>query len=335
MQDAPPSPRSALTTAWRALAVAYAAVVVLLAVVGLAVGGLGGGLVLLGCGVVPGALVLLATARTRLSLWRSLRGAVGVLVGGVTVLVVGALLAPGVTPGPPAATPPPGVPTSAQTGSAPASSDETPPAVAADPTAATALDLLGTLPVKGRAPSTGYARALFGQAWSDTDRNGCDTRNDILTRDLVDRAYKTGTHDCVVVSGALLDPYTGRSIGFVRGATSSEAVQVDHVVALGDAWQTGAASWSVVDRELFANDPLNLLAVDGPTNLAKGDGDAATWLPPSRASRCGYVARQVAVKARYGAWVTPAEKAAVQRVLTDCPSEPAPAGGTSSQQRQA
>ncbi|WP_206691158.1 DUF1524 domain-containing protein [Quadrisphaera sp. INWT6] len=168
----------------------------------------------------------------------------------------------------------------------------------------------------------------FGKAWADVDRNGCDTRNDVLTRDLASRTYVKGTRNCVVYSGTLADAYSGRSISFVRGVRTSSAVQVDHVVALSDAWQKGAQSWDTTRRTAFANDPLNLVAADGPLNAAKGDGDAATWLPPARASRCAYVARQVAVKVRYGLWMTKAEHEASGAVLATCPSEPLPTGGT-------
>jgi hypothetical protein len=195
------------------------------------------------------------------------------------------------------------------------------PSAAASGDAATAL---AGLPVKGRAPKTGYDRAKFGPAWADVDRNGCDTRNDILKRDLQPRTFKPGTHDCVVLTGTLADPYTARKIAFSRGQGTSEAVQIDHVVALSDAWQKGAQQLDDATRRNLANDPLNLMAVDGPTNQGKGDGDAATWLPPNRAFRCKYVARQVAVKVKYHLAVTQAEHDAIGGVLGGCPGEPLP-----------
>ncbi|MEP6796674.1 MAG: HNH endonuclease family protein [Lapillicoccus sp.] len=187
-----------------------------------------------------------------------------------------------------------------------------------------ALAALAALPVKGRAPMTGYERDRFGPAWSDVDRNGCDTRNDVLRRDLTGTTLDPRTHGCVVLTGTLHDPYSGRVIAFVRGQTTSAEVQIDHVVALGDAWQTGAQQLTDLERLALANDPLELLAVNGPTNLSKGDGDAATWLPPVTAYRCAYAARQVAVKARYHLWVTPAEHDALARVLDTCPGRPLP-----------
>ena len=190
--------------------------------------------------------------------------------------------------------------------------------------AGSALAALRRLPVKGRAPRTGYSRAEFGQTWADVDRNGCDTRNDILRRDLTAVVVKPGTRECKVLSGTLLDPYTGQSIAFVRGVGTSLAVQIDHVVALGDAWQKGAQSLTQERRTAMANDPLELLAVKGAANLQKGDGDAATWLPPRKSYRCAYVARQVAVKARYRLWVTPAERDAMTRVLSTCPRQALP-----------
>lgn len=186
-----------------------------------------------------------------------------------------------------------------------------------------AADLLATLPVKGRAPKTGYDRDLFGQAWADVDRNGCDTRNDILKRDLTGITF-TNSVPCQVQGGTLPDPYTGTSISFVRGSGTSTKVQIDHVVALSDAWQKGAQQLSTEQRTAFANDPLNLQATDGPTNQQKADGDAATWLPPNKGFRCEYVARQISVKAAYGLWVTQAEHDAMARILGDCPGQVAP-----------
>lgn len=197
---------------------------------------------------------------------------------------------------------------------------------AAAPQTALATALL--LEVKGRAPRTGYQRDLFGSGWVDVDHNGCDTRNDILARDLEPQTFKAGTHDCVVLTGTLADPYGAKTIAFVRGNETSNAVQIDHVVALSDAWQKGAQAWDPSRRVAFANDPMNLLAVDGPLNVQKSDGDAATWLPPNKAYRCAYVARQVGVKFTYGLWVTDAERTAMVSVLSTCPAEPLPTGST-------
>jgi hypothetical protein len=189
----------------------------------------------------------------------------------------------------------------------------------AAPRADTVFD---TLTVQGRGPKTGYSRDAFGPRWADVDRNGCDTRNDVLNRDLGAKEWRPGTHECVVVAGVLHDPYTGRRLTFTK--EHAEAVQIDHVVALSDAWQKGAAGWDARRRLAFANDPLNLLAVDGPTNSRKSDGDAATWLPPRRSFRCRYVARMVAVKAKWKLSVTQAEHDAIARVLARCPEQRVP-----------
>ncbi len=190
-----------------------------------------------------------------------------------------------------------------------------------------AADVLATLAVKGRGPKTGYAREQFGPAWADVDRNGCDTRDDVLNRDLGGKRWRSGTHGCVVIAGVLRDPYTGRWLVFAKA--DAAAVQIDHVVALSDAWQKGAAQWDATRRRAFANDPLNLLAVDGPTNAQKSDGDAATWLPPQRSYRCRFVARQVAVKAKWKLSVTQAEHDAIARVLARCPEQRVTGGGRS------
>ena len=184
-----------------------------------------------------------------------------------------------------------------------------------------AIDALEQLIVKGRAQRTGYSRSAFGPTWSDVDRNGCDTRNDILKRDLTELSFKENTRNCVVVSGVLNDPYSGERITFIRGNTTSTLVQIDHVIALGNAWVTGAFQISVKQRTSLANDPLNLLAVKGSLNSQKQDGDAATWLPPNKSYRCEYVARQISVKKKYGLWVTQPEKDAMKRILEKCPTQ--------------
>ncbi len=176
------------------------------------------------------------------------------------------------------------------------------------------ISVLNSLEVKGRAPKTGYSRAQFPH-WSDLDRNGCDARNDILKRDLTEVVFKVGTRDCKVLSGVLLDPFSNKVLTFT---SIKSAVDIDHVVALSNAWQTGAAYFDRNIRSQIANDPLNLLAVDAKLNRQKGDGDAATWLPPNKAFRCEYVSRQVSVKAKYSLWVTSPEKEAILRVLSNC-----------------
>jgi hypothetical protein len=183
-------------------------------------------------------------------------------------------------------------------------------------------DVLAAITVKGRGPKTGYSREQFGSRWADVDRNGCDTRDDILNRDLAAKEWRPGTHGCVVIAGVLRDPYTGQRLVFAKADAS--AVQIDHVVSLSDAWQKGAGQWDLTQRRQFANDPLNLLAVDGPTNERKGDGDAATWLPPQKSYRCRFVARQIAVKAKWKLSVTAAEHDAMARVLSRCPQQRVP-----------
>ena len=200
----------------------------------------------------------------------------------------------------------------------------TPPATTAAEQPGLAIASLETLPVKGRAPKTGYTRDQFGQAWADVDRNGCDTRNDILKRDLTSIIYKARTRNCVVLSGTLLDRYSGESINFIRGNITSMEVQIDHVVALSNAWQTGAFKLTAEQRKALANDPMNLFAVKGRLNSQKGDGDAATWLPPLKSFRCAYVAQQIAVKAKYSLWVVAPEKAAMLSILAKCPTQKVP-----------
>lgn len=180
-----------------------------------------------------------------------------------------------------------------------------------DAPSGSALAALETLSVKGRAPKTGYARDQFGDGWATVQ--GCSTRNIILHRDLQNVQVND---ECIVASGVLNDPYTGETIQFTK--EDSSIVQIDHVIALSDAWQKGAQQLTEEERKQLANDPLELLAVSGAQNQAKGDGDAATWLPKNKAFRCEYIARQIAVKIKYKLWVTSAEKDAMHSVLTSC-----------------
>ncbi|MDN5875721.1 MAG: DUF1524 domain-containing protein [Brevibacterium sp.] len=183
----------------------------------------------------------------------------------------------------------------------------------------TALAMLEELEVKGRAPKTGYDADLF--TWrSDADRNGCDTRNDVLRRDLRDITLKAGTKGCVVIAGDLSDEYKGETYAFDRDPNN---IDIDHIIARSNAWQTGAAKFDEDTLREFGNDPLNLLAVSSSLNRQKGDGDAATWLPPAKSYRCDYVSRQIAIKHKYELWVVKAEKSAMQRVLGTCSNQPA------------
>ena len=222
--------------------------------------------------------------------------------------------APTATEAPPA-TPAPTAP--APPAPAPTATTPTPTALATG----TARAALARLAVKGRAPKTGYSRDRFGGGWAT--QAGCVTRDRILRRDLTRKTFVSRS-SCRIATGMLHDPYTGKTLRFVRGRSGN--IDIDHVVSLGDAWQKGAQQWTPAKRKRFANDPLDLLAVGASVNRAKGDADAATWLPPRKAFRCQFIARQVAVKRTYGLWVTRAERDAMARVLATCPNQRLPAG---------
>ncbi|PVZ94471.1 HNH endonuclease [Amnibacterium flavum] len=164
----------------------------------------------------------------------------------------------------------------------------------------------------------GYERDAFGDGWKDPDRNGCDARNDILARDLTSVTFRPGTHDCVVTSGVLRDPYTATVIDFVRGDSTSELVQIDHVVPLSWAWNHGAAVWDDATRELFANDPVNLLAVDGPTNSSKSDSGPAEWMPPDPSYHCAYASRFTEVLTEYRLGIDDADRASLLDIAAAC-----------------
>lgn len=182
-----------------------------------------------------------------------------------------------------------------------------------------AINALETLEIKGRASKTGYERSKFGNGWSAV--GGCDMRNNILARDMTNLVVD---ENCLVLSGELIDPYSNQAISFHRGPNSSSLVQIDHIVSLSDAWQKGAQNLSYQRRVEFANDPLELIAVDGRLNEQKSDSDVASWLPPYEPFRCQFIARQVAVKHKYDLWVTRAEFDMMKRILTSCPSQRLP-----------
>jgi hypothetical protein len=294
---------------WQAIAIAGAVLAALLVIAGFASGGFSGGLIMAGLMSLLLGVGAAIAGRARWAFIASRKTAGIVAAAGLVALIVGGATAP------PAATstassmsqeqeqervPEPEVDGEAAIAAAEEAlaaaeeravpegagapgqlADAAAEQAVADAAPTTALAALAAVEVKGRAPRNGYDRDLFGSAWSDVDRNGCDTRNDMLQRDLTGETFKPGTRNCVVLTGTLDDPYSGRAIAFQRGQSTSDDVQIDHVVALSDAWQKGAQGLEETRRRAFANDPLNLLAVDGPLNMQKGDGDAATWLPPN------------------------------------------------------
>lgn len=206
------------------------------------------------------------------------------------------------------------------TGTVRSVSENLPSANAADSGTGAPSEDPDTLTVAAPSSMNGYARARFGQPWTDTadvagGHNGCDTRNDILARDLTGVRTSNG---CKVLSGTLVDPYTGKVISFIRGKDTSALVQIDHLVALGNAWVSGASSWPLPKMKMIANDPLNLMAVDGSSNMSKSDRAADEWLPANASFRCTYVKRQVMVKNKYQLTVTAAEKTVMDAYRGRC-----------------
>lgn len=186
-----------------------------------------------------------------------------------------------------------------------------------------AADTLAKLTVNDKPSWSGYDREYFGFRQTDDDGDGCDVREAVLARDLTNVTYKY-SGSCKVKTGTLQDPYTGKTIHFTRGSESSKAVQIDHVVALENAWASGANEWDTAKRYKFGNDMYNLLAVDGDANQDKGSESAAYWLPSNADYRCEYVARQIGVKDKYGLSVTTKEKKAMLAVLHGCSGQAVP-----------
>ena len=191
--------------------------------------------------------------------------------------------------------------------------------VAANP--GSALAKLAELPVKEKESGEDYERSLFSSSWASW--RDCNVRQKILNRDLTN--ITLADNDCTVTSGTLIDPYSGKTLELTTKSAVSSKVQIDHVVALSNAWQTGAKYLTKEERKALANDDLELIAVSSKDNQEKSDGDASEWLPENKSFQCSYVARQIAVKLKYRLWITPTEKSAMTEVLLTCPSEPLPA----------
>ncbi len=191
-------------------------------------------------------------------------------------------------------------------------------------TAGNAARLLASLTVEPRGrPGRAYSRAAFGQSWTDIDGNGCNQRDDVLLRDAVSgtaRFARQGACDHDVIAGEWVDPYTGKTLRFdnLKDPAQAQRIQIDHVVPLAEAWVSGASTWEFDRRLAFANDLTELLAVDGPTNSAKSDGDPAAWRPPKRA-QCSYAIRWIEIKHAWELAVDPSESRALEQMLSYCP----------------
>lgn len=190
-----------------------------------------------------------------------------------------------------------------------------------------ALDALAVIDDDVSLAETSYDRDHFGQRWADVDRNGCDTRNDTLRRDLDELVVREGTQGCVAQSGTLLDPYTGQEFSFERGTAHAGELHIDHIVALADAWHKGAEAWAEERRTEFANDPMNLVATLGYVNQSKGASDASSWVPPEENARCGFAVHVVWVKEQYELAVATGEAATLEQLLSTCRSSSPPLVG--------
>jgi hypothetical protein len=195
------------------------------------------------------------------------------------------------------------------------------------PTVAPGVDVLAGIPeVPIRIRSYDYHRDAFGDTWTDDNpapggHNGCDTRNDILDRDLVDKTYAS-IKRCpkAVATGILHDPYTNATVAFTRGAQVGAAVQIDHIVPLALAWDLGARNWPDDMRVRFANDPANLLAVEGQANQDKSDKEPAVWMPPNHAFWCQYAVQFANVLRGYGLPVDAPSAVALRDAAATCPT---------------
>jgi len=195
------------------------------------------------------------------------------------------------------------------------------------PTVAPGVDVLAGIPeVPVRIRSYDYRRDAFGETWTDDNpapggHNGCDTRNDILDRDLVDKTY-VSIKRCpkAVAMGTLYDPYTNATVAFTRGAQVGAAVQIDHIVPLALAWDLGARNWTDDMRLRFANDPANLIAVEGQANQDKGDSEPAAWMPPNHAFWCQYAVQFANMLRGYGLPVDTPSAVVLRDAAATCPT---------------
>jgi hypothetical protein len=195
------------------------------------------------------------------------------------------------------------------------------------PRVAAGVDVLaGMVQIPRRTRGFDYRRVAFGDSWTDDNpapggHNGCDTRNDILDRDLVEKTY-VSIKRCpnAVATGTLHDPYTNEVIVFTRGNRIGASVQIDHIVPLALAWGLGARDWPEGLRVRFANDPANLLAVAGEPNQDKSDSEPALWMPPNEAFRCQYAVAFTAVLRGYDLPIDVASAAVLRDAAATCPT---------------
>lgn len=202
------------------------------------------------------------------------------------------------------------------------SSGSTTPAAPQAASAADAHQLLAQLDITRRRDVPGYERDLFGDRWADIDGNGCDQRDDVLLRDavadtVITRVADGCEHD--VIAGTWVDPYTGRTLVFtdLKDSAQAQAIQIDHVVPIAEAWRSGAHAWDEDRRVEFANTLDGLLAVDGPTNAAKGDDDPAAWRP-RQDYQCAYATRWITTKHQWDLKVDRPEASALTDMLATC-----------------
>lgn len=195
------------------------------------------------------------------------------------------------------------------------------------PTVQPGVDVLeGIAVLPRRTHRYDYRRSAFGDSWDDNNdapggHNGCDTRNDILDRDLVDKTY-VSIRRCpdAVATGVLHDPYTSTDVAFQRGARVGASVQIDHIVPLSYAWDMGAYDWPDQQRLRFANDPANLIAVQGHANQDKRDSPPADWMPPNTAFACQYAIQFIAVLRGYSLPVDQASTGVLRQAAATCPT---------------
>lgn len=173
------------------------------------------------------------------------------------------------------------------------------------------------LPAGPIAPPAPYDRAEFGQRWADVDRSGCDQRNESLSSAMTEISYRAGTHDCVVETGTFHDAYDGTSWSFAKSEDGG-GVQIDHVVPLAHAWEMGAGDWTEDEREVFANELINLQPTAGTYNGSKGSRGPLEWMPVDETYHCTYLRRWTQIKVTWELAVTDDERTFLSDSLMVC-----------------
>jgi hypothetical protein len=188
----------------------------------------------------------------------------------------------------------------------------------ASPSAAERLSLHDAVEALPQAAEVrdGYARTKF-RHWVDEDRDGCNTRAEVLIAE--SRTPAEIGPGCKILGGSWFSYYDQAHLTEPRG------LDIDHMVPLAEAWDSGASQWTAARRQAYANDlgsERSLVAVTAKTNRSKSDQDPAEWMPPAVDARCTYLSDWIATKLRWNLTTDTTERNTLRDLAVTCADTP-------------